>query len=106
MDSGGPSSADFIRSALVANSALTKTRQVDKSSNKAAMHKSTPVKTSVGGQSYVRTKSGNLLSVDLVKRRDLEAKNKRLNKLVETVKGVQKARRLVFNHRFLQAIDV
>ncbi|CAD6579966.1 MAG: hypothetical protein CYPHOPRED_001050 [Cyphobasidiales sp. Tagirdzhanova-0007] len=80
------------KDSLVANSALTKTRQVDKSSNKAAMHKSTPVKTSVGGQSYVRTKSGNLLSVDLVKRRDLEAKNKRLNKLVETVKGVQKAR--------------
>lgn len=53
---------------------------------------STPSKTSVGGQSFVRTKSGNLISVDLVKKRELEAKRKRLDDLLGVVKNVQKAR--------------
>ena len=47
---------------------------------------------SVGGQSYVRTKSSNLISADLAKRSVTEAKRKRLDNLVGIIKGVQKAR--------------
>lgn len=59
---------------------------------------STPSKTSIDGQFYVRTKSGNLISSDLVKKRELEAKKKRLDHLVGVIKGVQKARGCVSWH--------
>lgn len=52
----------------------------------------TPSKTNIGGEAYVRTKSGNLISASLVKKRELEAKKKRLDQLVGVIKSVQGAR--------------
>lgn len=54
---------------------------------------STPSKTSIDGQAYVRTKSGNLISTAVLKKRqEMAAKKKRINDLVAVAKNVQKAR--------------
>lgn len=54
---------------------------------------STPSKTSINGQAYVRTKSGNLISTAVLKKRqELAAKKKRISDLVGIARTVQKAR--------------
>lgn len=54
---------------------------------------STPSKTSIDGQAYVRTKSGNLISTAVLKKRqEMAAKKKRISELVAVAKNVQKAR--------------
>lgn len=54
---------------------------------------STPSKTSIDGQAYVRTKSGNLISTAVLKKRqEMAEKKKRINELVAVAKNVQKAR--------------
>lgn len=68
-----------------------KGRAIDDSNNNANM--STPSKTSIDGQAYVRTKSGNLISTAVLKKRqEMAAKKKRINELVAVAKNVQKAR--------------
>lgn len=59
----------------------------------------TPVKATFGGQSYVRTKSGNLVKADLVKKREMAEKRKRLDNLVGIIKNNQKARRCATTER-------
>ncbi|KAL8280389.1 hypothetical protein RQP46_007306 [Phenoliferia psychrophenolica] len=60
---------------------------------------STPRRTSVSGTQYIRTKSGNLVSLefarkrkDALERKAIEDKKDRLDRLVGIVKGVQGAR--------------
>ena len=51
------------------------------------------MKASVQGQSFVRTKSGNLVALEYVKRKELEARKKRLLRHVNTIKQIHQARR-------------
>lgn len=68
-----------------------KGRALDSRDHSASM--STPSKTSIDGQAYVRTKSGNLISTAVLKKRqELAAKKKKINELVAVAKSVQKAR--------------
>lgn len=60
---------------------------------------STPKRASISGTTYIRTKTGNLISLDFAKKRrdanekkELVAKKDRLDRLVGIVKDVQGAR--------------
>lgn len=57
---------------------------------------STPLKTSVNGQAFVRTKRGNLISVELLAKRKEEKQNaqklKRLDSIGRQLASVQRAR--------------
>lgn len=70
-----------------------KGKMVDGGSNTDTSTTSTPSKTSIDGQAYVRTKSGNLISTAVLKKRqEMAEKKKSINALVTVAKNVQKAR--------------
>ncbi|KAM0749500.1 hypothetical protein T439DRAFT_327186 [Meredithblackwellia eburnea MCA 4105] len=72
-------------------------RLVRKTGEASTSSESTPTKrsTSISGTRYIRTKSGNLVSIDFAKKKKdkaMEEKKERLDRLVGIVKGVQGAR--------------
>lgn len=51
----------------------------------------TPTRASVSGQTFVRTKSGNLVALSLVQRRDNDIKLRRINGLLDMTRGAHRS---------------
>lgn len=52
---------------------------------------STPTRASVSGQTFVRTKSGNLVALSLVQKRSNAAKVKRMNSMINMTRGAHRS---------------